>query len=262
MIKTAKRHTRTIFFILAATQLLLSCGSKKNIASGETDNRLSAKNIIKNHYKNQLNFTTIRGRIKVNYDDGTSSKGFTMSFRMEKDKTIWMSAPLNMAKILITPDRVSFYSKLDNTYFDGNFSYLTELLGTALNFEKVQNLMLGQAIFDLQSESYKASVVNNTYRLKPAKDIALFKKLFAVEPANFKMALQQLSQPKEERILNINYKIYQTVNEKAFPQTIAILAEDGRRKTTIDLVYKNIELNQKVSFPYRIPKGYKEITAD
>ena len=251
---------KNLFLIFVTAQVFVYCSTKRSIATGAVDNTISAKNIIKNHYKNQLDFKTIRGRIRVDYNDGNSTKGFTMSFRMEKDNTIWMSAPLSMAKTLITPDRASFYSKLDNTYFDGDFSYLTELLGVELNFEKVQNLLLGQAIFDLESEPYNAIATKDAYQLKPVKDAMPLKKLFHVEPTHFKMALQQLSQPEAKRILRVNYKSYQQVAGNIFPDEIVITAEDGPHQTTIALEYKNIEFNQNVSFPYRIPKGYKEIT--
>ena len=258
---TRIKHIKNSILIIAVSFLLAACGAKKNITAKEVTSGLSAKNIIKNHYKNQLNFKTVRGRLKIDYDDGRTSRGVTMSLRMEKDKAIWMSATLNMAKVLITPDRVSFYNKLDNTYFDGDFSYLSELLGTELDFEKVQNMMLGQALFNLEEDRYKTAVVNNNYELKPVKDIKLFKKLFLIAPAHFKMASQQLSQPKQNRMLSINYKTYQTIDNQAFPDEVLIIAEEGKLKTTIELEYKSIEFNQKVSFPYRIPKGYREITA-
>ena len=104
--------------------------------------------------------------MKIEYIEKDRSEGTTVSLRIEKDKTIWMSK-LGLVKALITPTRVAFYNKLDNTYFDGDFSYLNKLLGTELNFEMVQNLLLGQAVFDLNKEPYYASSVANKYQLKP-----------------------------------------------------------------------------------------------
>ena len=80
-------------------------------------------------------------RVKIDYVEGENSKSTTVSFRMEKDKTIWMSK-LGFIKAMITPDRVSFYNKLDNTYFDGDYALISDILGTDLDFNKVQNLIL------------------------------------------------------------------------------------------------------------------------
>lgn len=255
---------RTIFLLLVSvgTIILNSCKTSQVLAKGEIKSNLSAKNIILNHYKSHLDFKTIRGRLKVDFDDGKNSQGFTLSLRMEKDKAIWLSATLSLVKVLITPDRVSFYNKLDNTFFDGDFSYLSELLGTDLDFEKVQNLLVGQAIFDLKQDTYFASVANNNYQLKPKKDIELFKRLFLIEPNNFKMALQQLAQPEKGRLLNINYQAYQEVEKRPFPDQLIIEAEEYGKKTHIAVAYKNIEFNQKVTFPYSIPNGFKDISLD
>lgn len=248
-----------VFLIVLITFIFTSCKTTQVLAEGEIKSNLSAKNIINNHYKNLLVYKTIRGRLKVEFDDGEKSQAFTLSLRMEKDKAIWLSAPLSLVKVLITPSRVSFYNKLDNTFFDGDFSYLSKLLGTDLNFEKIQNLLLGQAIFNLKNDPYFASISDNNYQLKPKKDIQLFKKLFLLEPSSFKMALQQLSQPKDGRSLNINYKTYQQIEKKAFPDELVIEAEELGEKTLILIAYKNIEFDQKVTFPYSIPNGYKEI---
>ena len=117
---------------------LASCKSTKSITGGEANSRLSAKNIVNAHYSNQPKFRTLRGRVKIDYTNGDDSQGVNVSLRMEKDKVIWMSAPLGVVKAHITPKKVSFYNKLQNEYFDGDFSYLSELLGTELDFEKVQ----------------------------------------------------------------------------------------------------------------------------
>lgn len=238
---------------------IMSCKSTKVATVGTVDDRLSARAVIREHYQNHLQFKTISGRLKIDYSDGESSQGVAVSLRMEKDKAIWISAPLGMVKAYITPGRVSFYNKLQNEYFDGDFTYLSNLLGTELDFEQVQNLLLGQAIFDLKDDKYEVAVADDTYRLKPKKVAELFKILFEVEPKNFKMATQQLSQPLKKRLLQVNYKNYQKIHKWILPYEIAIAAIDGEVRNTIDIEYRNIEFDQDLNFPYRIPKGYQEI---
>jgi len=236
-----------------------SCKTNKVVTGGGINENLSAKAIIKTHYQNHIDFNTLSGKVKINYSDGESSQGVSVSLRMEKDKAIWMSAPLGMVKVYITPNRVSFYNKLQNEYFDGNFSYLSNLLGTELNFEKVQDLLLGQAIFDLRKEKYNASIADKNYQLKPRKAGELFKTFFTIEPTNFKISTQQLSQPLKKRVLEIDYKNYQKIEGKVFPNTVVITAIDKEVTNTIDLEYRNMEFNRNLNFPYKIPKGFDEI---
>ncbi|NAS31673.1 DUF4292 domain-containing protein [Flavobacteriaceae bacterium R38] len=255
-----KYSQRTITVLsLIVLFILQSCKTSKSITESTAAKKISARTIVKNHNDNKLQFKTIRGRIRVGYESDGDSQSHSITLRMEKDKAIMLSAAFGVVKAYITPDRVSFYNKLHNEYFDGDFSYLSDLLGTELDFEKVQNMLLGQAIFSLEDDKYRTSIVNNNYQLKPAKDFELFKRLFLIEPSNFKMTLQQISQPKEGRTLNINYKAYQKVDDKIFPENIEIIAEEIDNKVKIEIDYKNVEFDQRVSFPYKIPKGYKEI---
>ena len=236
-----------------------ACKSTKSITGGEINPKLSAKNIINAHYSNEPKFKTLRGRVKIDYTNGDDSQGVNVSLRMEKDKVIWMSAPLGVVKAHITPNKVSFYNKLQNEYFDGDFSYLSHVLGTELDFDKVQNLLLGNAVLDLRKEKFNAYVIGGNYELKPKKARELFKILFQVEPKNFKIASQQISQPDSLRQLEAKYT-YQNVSGNVLPDEIKILAEDKGELTTIDLSFRNLELNKAMNFPYKVPKGFDKIT--
>ncbi|MEO1009820.1 MAG: DUF4292 domain-containing protein [Bacteroidota bacterium] len=251
-------HFRILAIFLIPVFFVLSCKSSKE-ATESVDKGLSAKNIIRRHYQNQTGFKTLKGKVKIAYSDGESSQTVNVSLRMEKGKAIWMSAPLGLVKAYITPTRVSFYNKLQNEYFDGDFSYVSDLLGTPLDFDNLQNLLLGQALFDLREEKYTASPGQRNYILKPKKPITLFKTLFQIEPKNFRIASVQLSQPIQKRILEVVYTDYQNISAWILPKTIGIKAIDGDEINTIAVEYRNMEYNRSLSFPYKIPKGFSEI---
>lgn len=259
MIKWFYRLALAIITLVTA----LSCASKNVIGEGTVNNELTGKKVIKNHYANSLEFKTIKGKLKISYDDGDSSKSFSVNLRMEKDKAIWMSESfLGAVKAYITPTGVSFYNKLDNTYFDGDFQYISDLLGTTIDFEKLQNVLIGQCIFDLKEDKYSMTIAGNRYQFKPDYEMALYKTLFQIEPKYYKMALQQVAQPQDNRVSTIFYNSYQEVDGKPFPNQIQVVVEEPGSKTTIEIEYKNIEFDQEVSFPYDIPNGYKQITLE
>ncbi len=256
-----ERNLAVLKRILASVIIALSfsCKSNKILSDAKADKSLSARIIIKNHYKNELDFKTLTGRIRIDYSDGYSTQSIGVSLRMEKDKAIWISAPLGVVKAFITPERVSFYNKLENQYFDGDFSYLSRMLGTDVDFEQVQNLLLGQAILDLRDERYLAQVSGDNYELKPRRAMDLFKPLFRIEPGNFKLAAQQLAQPWNKRLLEIRYKNYQKKDQRILPNEIGIVAIDTDQRTTIAIEYRSIEFDRRINFPYKIPKGFEEI---
>ena len=250
------RRFTTLFLLIF---ILASCKSKKIISEGTLDTKMSSKALIKAHYQNELDYKTLSGKIKIEYSDGKATQSVGVSLRMKKGEAIWLSAPLGIVKVYITPERVSFYNKLENTYFDGDFSYLTKLLGTELDFEKLERLLLGEALFDLRDTRYDLTVLGDNYSLKPKKPIEHLKILFELEPQNFKMASQQLSQPMRQRLLEINYKNYQKIDKWILPNEILILAIDRDQRNKIDLEYRNMEFDRTLNFPYKIPKGFDEI---
>lgn len=247
------------FAIFAVALLAFSCKSKKVVTDGKLNENLSAKAIIRTHYDNALDFKTLSGKMRIDYSDGEDSQGVAVSLRMEKDKAIWISAPFGVVKAYITPGRVTFYNKLQNEYFDGDFAYLSKFVGVELDFEQVQNLLLGQALLNLKDDKYDVSLAGNSYQLKPKKALELYKVLFQIEPKNYRMASQQLSQPIKKRLLQINYTDYQKINKWVLPQKIAVAAIDKDNRSTIDIEYRNIEFDRPLSFPYDIPNGFDEI---
>ncbi|WP_066312223.1 DUF4292 domain-containing protein [Aquimarina aggregata] len=253
---------RIVGYMLFSLVLLSSCKST-NAVTGTRLKKLSSEKIIANHYNRSFNFETLNAKLRVKYDDGKNSYSPAVTLRMEKDKAIWISVKMiiPLAKVLITPEKVSYYEKINNTYFEGDFTVLSEWLGTNdLDFDKVQQMLLGQALFNLRKDKYKSTVTDQTYQLVPKADLALFERLFLIRPDSFKMASQQLKQPIENRNLAINYHTYQKIGNQDFPKQIGIEAVQGDETTRIDIEYKAVDYNAKVSFPFKIPSGYKEVT--
>jgi len=239
---------------------LVGCRSTKSIStSGEIKRELSSKQIIKAHLKQEAKFKTLQARVKVKYIRGNSSQSHTVNMRMEKGKTIWINSFLNVIRVKITPNKVAYYNKLDNSYFEGDFSLISDLLGTELDFNKLQNLLLGESLFNLKNEPYKASIHKGSYVLQPKRQNVLLEMLLLFNPLHFKIDSQQMTQPLQERMLQIDYKLYQEVNKQIVPKTIKIFALEGDSETIINMELKSVILNRELRFPFRIPQGFKEI---
>lgn len=246
--------------LLLIVGLSVGCKSTKTLTSSAAiDKSMTAKQIIKENGKQDVRFKTLQAKVRIDYTEGDKENGTTVTLRMEKDKVIWLSAPLAIARVMITKDSVKFYDKLNNQYFDGDFSLLTKLLGTDIDFEKIQNIFLGEPIFNLKEDTYVADHNDESYVLQPTNQRALFELFFLVNPGFFKLDSQQLFQPSEKRMLQIDYKKYQEVSKQIFPENIRIIAVEKNNEIIIDLDFKAISLNGDVRFPFNIPSGYKEI---
>jgi len=249
---------RIVFIALCI--MVIGCKSVKYVnESGELDREITSKQIIKEHLKKEAKFKTLQSKVKVDYVQGNSAQSHTINLRIEKDKTIWISATLGVIRVKITPTSVLFYNKLDHTYFDGDFSLISNLLGIELNFKKIQSLILGEALFDLKNNIYDADIYENSYLLKPKNQSELLEIFLLFNPTHFKMNSQQLAQPFKHRMLQIDYENYQLIDKQIWPLNLKIIALENENETTITMEFKSISLNEDLRFPFRIPSGFDEI---
>ena len=248
-------HLFVIFFFV----LLSSCRGAKTI----TDvSRLSVNEIVTNHNAAVPNFKTLAGRVQVAYEDGKKEQSITASLRIEKNKIIWIKASIlgiTLAKVLITPERVSYYETISNTYFEGDFALLSDLLGTEVDFKKTQDILLGQSIFDLNSSNYKSEIVLDRFKLQPKQQAQNFIHSILLNTENFKVSTETLSQPDDKRILDVRYDHYRLIEGGFYPSVIEINASEKDSKTKIGLKFRKIDLNVNVRYPFTIPEGYEEI---
>ena len=244
--------------------LLFACGGTKNIAtSGDADvEDITTAAVLKNYSENRFDFNTLAARMKVRYEDKKNTQSVTVSLRMAKDKTIWMSASLlgiSLAKAMVTPDRVAYYEKISGTYFVGDFKFLSEYFGVDMDFDQLQRLLVGQTVYDLEKGKYVVNDVNNEYQITPKKQLDILNLFFFIEPDKFLLKNQKVTQPKDRLFLDVDYRSHQEIAGKPFPQAIFIEVLDKDDRTTIGIDYRSVDYNADVSFPFSIPSGYSEI---
>lgn len=255
---------KKITYFLVLSILFSACKTSK-VATNSSVTAMSTKNIISNHYENSFNRKTINARLKATYRDKDNMQSITIKLRLEKDKAIWMSGTMlgiPLAKIMITPHKVQFYEKIGKTYFEGDFLLLSDFLGTEVDFGAIQNLLVGQTILSLKDKKQTSIVDGESYLLEPKSQEALFDILFWLNPINFKVNKQEVRQVDAQKRLTVVYAEYQTVHGEVFPKMINITAIDKTERTFLDLEYRTVEFDKKVSFPFNIPLGYQEIVLD
>lgn len=255
--------TLKLSLVILLVGLTVSCKSARTVASsGEINSGLSAKQLIKENTRQDAKFKTLQARVKIDYTQDLQEQAYTVNLRMEKDKAIWISATLGLARAMITPDEVRFYDKINNQYFKGNYTLISNLLGIELDFKKVQNLLLGESLFNLKDGKYVASTNDTSYILQPKEQTAILELFLLLNPSHFKMDSQQLLQPLKKRFLQVDYIAYQDIDKEILPKDIKIIAVENNEEVIIAMEYKSVSLNEEVRFPFKIPSGFKEIVLD
>lgn len=250
-----------IFLIYLLAVVAFGCKSTKTLTSkGEVKANMTAKELIKENLNQNARFKTLQAKVKIEFTQDQKTQGYSVNLRIDKDKIIWINATLGLARAMITPDKVRFYDKINNQFFDGDYALLSNLLGIELDYNKVQNLLLGEAIFNLKEDKYTLSTHENSYVLQPQAQKAMLELFFLFNPGHFKIDSQQLYQPSKRRILEIDYKSYQRVSKQILPENFKIIAVEDTDEVTIDMEYKSVTLNEDLRFPFSIPSGFKEIS--
>ena len=246
--------------VLSFLIVLSSCKSTTSVANTSIVNPMNARKIVKNHYKNNIDFKTLKGRAKVRYEDESRGQTVTANIRIEKGKTIWLSVSflgIVGAKALITPEKISFYEKINRRYFEGDFSFLSQYFGVQMDFEQLQRLLIGQTVYNLREGNYQVDQVEGLYKITPKKQLDILNLFFFMEPQDFLIKKQQVTQPQDNLSLDVNYTSHQLVKGKAFPKSIAIEVLENSDKSNIDIEYRSVEADVPVRFPFSIPSGYK-----
>lgn len=250
-------------FPILLVALLCACKTKKSVGEASANKELATIKVVQGHYKNQKDFSTVNIRANAKYNDEKQSHSINADIRIKKDEIIWINVKvfgLPIAKALITPDKVSYYEKINNTYFEGDFTLLSNWLGTDLDFQKVQNLFLGDAIDDLTKQNYITSIKEGLYELVPKKK-STTEKAFYFEAANFLLKKESINQTDKNRKLEIIYPTHIKHDAVFLPDEINIKAIQDSQ-IFIDLFYKSVTFNEDLNFSFSIPSGYDSIKVE
>lgn len=252
-------------YLLSAILLffLIGCKSKQSVATAAANDTTEVSKIIKGHYANEHDFKTLSIRANAKYEDEKQSQSINAEIRIKKDEIIWINIKVlgfPVAKALITPTKVSYYEKINSTYFEGDFSMLSNWLGTDLDFKKVQNLFLGKSIDDLTKGKWVSEINEKLFKLSKPSDTAITKE-FYFEAANYLLKKETIEQASQNRALEIHYPSHKLVEKMFLPNAIIIKASQ-KDKISIDIEYKNTTFNENLSYSYSIPNEYKAIEID
>jgi len=255
------------WYVILSMVFLTSCKSKAVLVDSNSkptvtidENAISSQKIIKNHYNNKSDFSTLYIRSSAKYRDEKQSQNVSAEIKIKKGEKILVSIRflgITMAKALITPNEVKYYEKINGTYFEGDYASLSEWLGTDLDFEKIQNMLVGKPIDDLTQQDYAYELTDKFYKLSAVKDKT--EKTFSFESKNYLLKKQEISQPEKDRTFAVNYPNFKDFALAILPANLQINAMQKKGKTEISIDYNSVTFNEDLTFPYSVPDGYDRI---
>ena len=253
-----------ILIVFVATILLGSCKAKLPTyeVSKQNVSNLPTQDLLTTHYK-KTEFQTISIKADARYEDPKDIQNVSADIRIQKDDKILISVRvlgITMAKALVTPNDVKYYDKLNQEYFEGNYDALSKWLGADLDYQKLQNMLLGIAIEDLRLITHEMQEEPNDIKIKMQKAGMLA--VFFFSRDRFLLNKQEIAQPERGRKLTASYTDYTQFPQMLVPSNLLLEANQDKGKVKIDITYKQVSFNEALSFPYSVPDGYDRILID
>ncbi len=79
------------------------------------------------------------------------------------------------------------------------------------------------------------------------------------DPQSNKLMSQEITQLKLNRYLKIYYNSFQELNSFDLPRLVGIIINDGKNLIKLTISNQSRAINNKLSFPFKIPNNYKKI---
>jgi Domain of unknown function (DUF4292) len=210
---------------------------------------------------NTIDFKTFSAKIKVDVEDNKGKQpDITAVVRIIKDSAIWMSLSatflgIEVYRVLITKDSVILLNKQSKEVQYRSLDYLQEVAEIPVDFNTVQNLIIGNPVFYTDSiRSYRQ--LDNMILMTVVGDI--FKNLLTLNAFDKTLDHIKLDDINiyRNRTADITYGDYENSNGMRFSTYRQIIASE-KNKIDIRLKFKQYEFNKELSVTFNVPKNYK-----
>lgn len=281
---------------------LSSCRRNKEVVQQEPLKERSAPYLLKRYERNSISYGWVGMKLDVELQTLGESQGFKANIRMKKDSCVWISISpalgIEVFRVLITPDSLKYISKIpDNKYYySGKFEDINEIAKVGIDFDMLQDLLIGNAIglekdegkfrsnvdgllYQLTSR-YKRKVrrvvgvddrklePNDTIVVNPndpkyqrsvrrADEDELIVSRYWLDPLTFRLIKSIFNDLINQRTLEINYSDFKTEEETLYPSKCMIDIRNAGQQQRIDFEITRIALNKAYDIPFEIPDDFE-----
>ena len=235
----------TIFII---TVLILVGGRKSKKKQNSLD--LSSE-VVNSYWKNQYDYDYLETRGKATVQINGNNQNVSMHLKMKKDSVLWAKFSLFGLGVTVLIDQDSFFlvNNLSKEYMKYDNSYMNKYLGFKAELGQIQNLLVGNALFD--SSLYNLNTRDMSFKANEgiATNILSINELFRTLTSS--VATQDTTQ-----YADIQYGAYGGETEPLLPKIVNIHLRKGTIKQDPVLNYQVVSTDRIATFPFKVPNGY------
>jgi outer membrane lipoprotein-sorting protein len=285
-----KTYIIHILLLVVITVIVSACRTARDVTS-ERIRPISAEKLLKQVEEHAFDFTdlTVR-RITVQFENEGIKTNFRASLRATKNEKLMASfTKLNIpvGRVLLTPDSVRFVNFIEKNYFDGDYSYLADILNFDITFDMVQAIisnpvksgaftpeMLRQ--YDSKVENGKYVLQNNTqHNSRPAEgrrytvrnsrtihgsgngNMVLQKMVF--HPRSYVLERLEINDPAGDRRMEVNFSDFQKIDKYDYPGEIDIRMVEDDEVTALNIKMRGFSTDKVDSLELAVPVRYQRI---
>lgn len=199
------------------------------------------------------------GLATVNTPDINISGNFVM--RLEHNKRAWILVKkfgIEAARVLIENDTMHVLNRLQKSYVSRPIKEGMDMLGMDMSQNEVIEFLAGNALID-NSEFISINQDSFTYEYKTAFDNIYATYTFdALNETIEKLAFVD-TQNNGVSVEHADYRMIDEVQMIAYNRFLSAKDVTTQKDATIDLEFKEISIDEEITFPFDIPDHYQKI---
>ncbi|MFZ4784266.1 MAG: DUF4292 domain-containing protein [Flavobacteriales bacterium] len=293
---------RLYILLFSLAMMAVGCKSGKDTTQLEPLKDKSAAFLLRRYDRNKFEYDWVGMKIDVDVKTLGETQGFNATVRMKKDSIISISISpalgIEVFQILISPDSVKYISKIpDNKYYYlGGFETITDVAKVDLDFEMLQDILIGNAIgLEKDDAKFRSSVDDRTYlltskykrkvrrvvgiddrKLAPDDTIVvnpndpryqktvrksdeedLVVSRYWLEPDNFRLVRSIFNDLLNQRTVEITYSDFAQEGEQFYPKTGKLQVTDAGQQQEIEFRVKRLTVGKPYEITFEIPEDFE-----
>lgn len=253
---------------------------------------MASEKLLSKARENAFDFNDLNiRRISVQFSDGYTRTSFRANLKAAKGEKILASiSKLNIpiGRVLLTPEGVTYVNYIDKNYFEGDYSYLSNLLDFNLSFNIVQAIIsnpvkTGIPELNFDGKQFDTSVEDGKYVLQPVThtnrtvseqsrffirnhsnrnvleedDLVVSKMMF--NPQSYVLEKLVMDDPLENRRLEVDFSDFVKLDGYDYPGAIDVKMFSGNELTELNIKFRNLSTEKTDDVELNIPGSYQRI---
>lgn len=221
------------------------------------DSVLMIEGIVHNIAHTKIGFITMNAKLKMDYETSKNKDSYIANLSIQKDSCMYITIRGAMGviglKAFINKDSIFLTFPLSKKTERHPLSYLQEVIKIPLNYQTIEDLVVGNPIFMDSIDIISYQVINE--RLEVSLLGKLFKNLIILSEDNTKLVQLKLDDRDitKHRTCDINYSQHTLVKNTQFPiyRSISINAQS---KLDIGMEIKEFNFDEPLKYTFTVPK--------